>query len=139
VAGQRRRLEEARVRAETAEKEAGEFAAVRPAEESALFAGIQGRVLPRQSLDLYHAEIAALKEKERKLFEMAETARNEARKAEKDLERALQAYREAAKGADKFKEHRSIWQQEENRRLETKQEQEAEENAGSTALYGKSP
>lgn len=135
----RRLLEEARLKAEEAERVAEEFAARRPEEEKALFEKIRNQVLERKRLDRYHEEIAALAARELELFDLAEKERAKVKTAEDDLRRAVLAHQEAVRDVNKFEEHRKIWWEAEKRRLEEIQELEAEETAATAALRRSRP
>ena len=133
VVKRRRLVEDARKKAEEAERVAKEFAERRPAEEAALFDKIRNQVLERARLDRYHEEIAALAARELELFDLAEQERAKVIAAEKALAEAVEAHREALREVSKFEEHRAIWWQAEQKRREDIQELEAEETAGLAA------
>ncbi len=125
----RRLLEEAIERAEEADRVAKAFAKERPSLEAALFEKIRNKILERPQLDRYHEEIAELAAHELKLFELAELEWAKVKAAEKALEEAVEAYKQAVRDVKKFEEHRAIWWAAEKRRLEELQELEAEETA----------
>jgi hypothetical protein len=137
VSRRRRMLEEATAKAEEADRVAKEYAAKRPAEEAALFEKIKNLVLERKRLDRYHDEIAALRQHELELFDLAEQEWQKVRDAEAALAQAINAHKEAVRDVSKFEEHRNIWWTAEKRRLEEIQELEAEETAGTAALRKK--
>lgn len=139
VAKHRRLVEEARERAEKAERIAREFAQQRPAREAALFEAIRNQVLERGRLDRYHEDIAALAARELELFELAGEEREKVRQAEELLARAVRDHQECLRDVRKFEEHRDIWALEEKRRLEEAQELEAEETAGIAAMRREKP
>jgi hypothetical protein len=116
---------------------AKEYAAKRPAEEAALFEKIKNLVLERKRLDRYHDAIAALRQRELELFDLAEKEWQKVRDAEAALAQAINAHKEAVRDVSKFEEHRNIWWTAEKRRLEEIQELEAEETAGTAALRRK--
>jgi hypothetical protein len=139
VSRRRRMLEEATAKAEEADRVAKEFAAKRPAEEAALFDKIKNLVLERKRLDRYHEEIAALRQRELELYDLAEQEWQKVRDAEAALAQAINAHKEAVRDVSKFEEHRNIWWTAEKRRLEEIQELEAEETASTAALRKKNP
>lgn len=134
VGRRRRLLQEALAVAQEAENIAEDYARHRPLEEDALFAHIHNQVVERKQIDNYHEALAALAAKELQLFEEAEKARNAARQCEEELNAALRDHSAAVREVRKFEEHRSIWQQQENRRQEMRQEADAEESAASAAM-----
>jgi hypothetical protein len=134
VAKMRRLAHEAREKAEEGEKSARDFAAQRPTEEAALFETIRNRTLERKRLDAYHDALAALSAQELELFDIAETMRASAVQAEKNLDAAVHAYKDAVREVNKFEEHRAVWSKAEQKRLEDIQELEAEETAGIAAM-----
>lgn len=133
VSRRRRLLAEAEERAERARVEAEAFAARRPAEEAALFAKIKNQVLDRKRLDRYHEEIAALAARELELFDVAEREKAAVKAAEEEVNKAIDAHKEAMREVSKFVEHRAIWWEAEKKRLEEKEELEAEETASIVA------
>jgi hypothetical protein len=137
VSRRRRLLAEATAKAEEADQAAKDYAARRPAEEAALFDKIKNLVLERKRLDRYHEEIAALRQRELELFDLAEKEWQKVRDAEAALAQAINAHKEAMRDVSKFEEHRNIWWTAEKRRLEEIQELEAEETAGTAALRKK--
>ena len=133
VSRRRRLLEEAKAKAEEADRVAKEFAERRPAEEAALFEKIRNQVLERKRLDRYHEEIAALAARELELFDLAEKEWVKVKAAEDALAQAIQAHKEAVRDVSKFEEHRAIWWEAEKKRREEVQELEAEETASIAA------
>lgn len=100
----------------------------RPEREAALFADICGKMVDQQRMDRYHADRAALAARDLELEEatrQAEKVRDEAHEA---LDTALAALQLASRKLQKFKEHRSLWEKQEQRRVELAEEAEQEDN-----------
>ncbi len=130
VAAARRKVEEAKEAAETAETTWHDYQKWRPGEEVRLFEEIRGKEMPLSGLDSHRDDIQALRSRELRLEELFHEAEEAVRTAEKAAEEAKERHTETVKDRRKIEEHKKVWLNEEAKRQEAAEEAELEEFTG---------